>query len=105
MARPMGHRLNVTAWEDFVTRTGRTVQQVADATGDADDEGSVSAATIRSLLSGHHKASPEQAHRISEAAGLHAATLFPSLSPGFATVLTPVDIERATKRKQRRRAA
>lgn len=98
MARPAGHRINSTAWEDFVTRSGRTVQQVADASG---DDG-VSASTIRGLLGGFYKASPEQAHRIAEAAGLHVGTLFPSLLPGFATIATPIDVERANKRKMRR---
>ena len=93
MARPSGHRLNAEAWNDFVNGSGKTLTTVAEL---AD----LPRATLSSLLGGHHRASAEQAHRIAMAAGLHPATLFPSLKAGFATVDTEDDLERAARRKR-----
>ena len=72
MARPSGHVLNRSAWEDILSLTGLTLTQVADLA-------EIPRPTLSSLLGGHHRASVPQAHRIAAALKCQPATLFPSL--------------------------
>lgn len=72
MARPAGHRLSRTAWDDVLRLAGLSLTRVAEL---AD----IPRPTLSSLLGGHHRASVPMAHRIAGAVGVHPETLFPSL--------------------------
>lgn len=74
MARPKGHRLSPEAWDDILRLSGLSLTQVSERSG-------IPRPTVSSLLGGHHKASVPQAHRLADAVGCRAATLFPSLRP------------------------
>lgn len=74
MARPAGHKLNRSAWEDLLELKGLNLTTVAELSG-------IPRPTLSSLLGGHHKAAVPQAHRLAEAIGCRPATLFPSLIP------------------------
>lgn len=80
MARPAGHPLNRSAWEDFLRLTGLTLTQVADMA-------EIPRATVSGLLGGHHRASVQSAHRLAAAMGVQPATLFPTLVPQIAEAL------------------
>lgn len=75
MARPAGHHLNRSAWDDVLRYTGLSLTQVA-------ERSEVPRSTLSSLLGGHHSASVPTAHRIATAIGCNPGTLFPSLSEG-----------------------
>lgn len=74
MARPAGHRLSPSAWDDILRLSGLSLTQVAERTG-------VPRATLSSLLGGHHKASVPVAKQLADGMGVHAETLFPTLHP------------------------
>lgn len=74
MARPAGHRLSASAWEDVLRLSGLQLTQVAERAG-------LPRATLSSLLGGHHKASIPVAKQLSDALGVHPETLFPTLHP------------------------
>lgn len=76
MARPRGHKLSRTAWEDVLALRGLSLTQVADMA-------EVARPTLSSLLGGSHGASTPMAHRIAKAVGVQAETLFPTLSPHY----------------------
>lgn len=73
MARPAGHLLSRTAWDDLLRLAGLDLTTVADMAG-------VPRSTVSSLLGGHHRASVPTAHKIAKAIPCHPATLFPTLS-------------------------
>jgi transcriptional regulator with XRE-family HTH domain len=77
MARPAGHPLNRSAWEDVLSLKGLTLTQVADLA-------EIPRATLSGLLGGHHKASVPTCHRIAAAIGVQPGTLFPTLSASIA---------------------
>ena len=80
MARPRGHRLNRVAWDDLLRLQGLSVTTVAEL---AD----IPRPTISGLAGGHQRASVPMAHRLADAVGCSAGTLFPSLgSSMFAEV-------------------
>lgn len=73
MARPSGHALNRSAWDDILRLTGLSLTQVSEMS-------EVPRPTLSSLLGGHHKASVPMAHRIATAIGCKPATLFPTIN-------------------------
>lgn len=79
MARPQGHRLSPPAFEDCLKLTGQNITRVAEVSG-------VPRSTISALHGGHHKASVPTAKAISDALGVNASTLFPTLHPNFTFV-------------------
>jgi plasmid maintenance system antidote protein VapI len=72
MARPAGFRLSRTAWEDILRLSGLNLTRVAEL---AD----IPRPTLSALVGGHNRASIPMAHRIADALGCHANTLFPDL--------------------------
>lgn len=76
MARPAGHRLNRSAWEDILKLKGLSLTQVSELA-------EVPRPTLSALLGGHNRASVPQAHQIAEALEVNPLTLFPSLTADF----------------------
>lgn len=74
MARPQGHRLSPTAWNDILRITGTSLTQVAELSG-------IPRPTLSSLVGGHHRASVPMAHKLAQALDCHPQTLFPTLRP------------------------
>ncbi len=72
MARPSGHSLSPTAWDDILKLSGLSLTQVS-------ERADLPRSTVSSLLGGHHKASVPMAHRLAFAVGCDARTLFPTL--------------------------
>lgn len=72
MARPAGHKLSPTAWDDMVRLAGTSLTAVA-------ERSEIPRATLSSLLGGHHRASVPMAHKLASALGCHPQTLFPTL--------------------------
>lgn len=79
MARPSGHPLNRSAWEDVLALKGLSLTQVADLA-------EVPRPTLSALLGGHNRASVPAAHRIAEALQVQVGTLFPTITPKFEAV-------------------
>lgn len=72
MARPAGHRLSRSAFDDVLRLRGLSITEVAELA-------ELPRATISSLLGGFHRASNPQTHRIALAVGVSPETLFPTL--------------------------
>lgn len=72
MARPKGHRLSPTAWDDVLTLRGDNLTNVA-------ERADIPRATLSGLVGGHHRASVPIAHQLANALGVNAETLFPTL--------------------------
>lgn len=72
MARPRGHRLSPTAWEDILSLRGDSLTAVAERAG-------IPRATLSGLVGGHHGAATPIAHKLALALGCHPETLFPTL--------------------------
>lgn len=79
MARPAGHRLSPTAWEDVLNLTGLSLSRVSEISG-------IPRPTISVYLGGHSKASVTAAKAIADALGVNPATIFPTLHPNFTFV-------------------
>lgn len=72
MARPRGHLLSPSAWNDVLALRGDTLTAVAERAG-------IPRATVSGLVGGNSRASAPLAHQLAAAAGVHAETLFPTL--------------------------
>lgn len=72
MARPRGHRLSPSAWQDILTLRGDSLTAVA-------DRADIPRATVSGLVGGHARASVPVAHQLATALGCHPETLFPTL--------------------------
>ena len=72
MARPAGHKLSPTAWDDIVRLSGLSLTQVS-------ERSEIPRPTLSSLLGGHHKASVPMAHKLAATLSCHPETLFPTL--------------------------
>lgn len=72
MARPRGHRLSPSAWEDVLTLRGDSLTAVA-------ERADIPRATLSGLVGGHARASVPVAHQLAAAIGCHPETLFPTL--------------------------
>lgn len=76
MARPRGHRLSPSAWNDVLTLRGDSLTAVA-------DRADIPRATLSGLVGGHARASVPVAHSIAMALGCNPETLFPTMRPSF----------------------
>ena len=72
MARPAGHQLNVSAFEDFCELTGTTATAVA-------EKANLRPSTVFGWTGGHYRASERMARRFAAALGVRPRTLFPTL--------------------------
>lgn len=72
MARPSGHELSPTAWDDTLRLSGLSLTVAA-------ERAEIPRATVSGLYHGHHKASVPTCHKLAAAVGVHPHTLFPTL--------------------------
>jgi transcriptional regulator with XRE-family HTH domain len=85
MARPAGHALNESAFDDLLALKGLSITELAERSG-------VPRPTISGLRGGFQKASVPACHRIAIAMGVQASTLFPTLLPKFGFVATEAEV-------------
>lgn len=76
MARPRGHQINPSAFEDFLRLTGKSLSEVADSA-------EVPRPTLSAIVGRHNRASGPVATKIAEALDVQPSTLFPTLSLRF----------------------
>lgn len=79
MPRPAGYWISRDAWDDVLELRGRSLSSIAERSG-------VKPSTLRTIATGHDRASLEVAHKIADGLGVHVATLFPAFDKQFEQV-------------------
>ncbi len=77
MARPAGHALNQSAFDDLLLIRRTTLTELAETS-------KIARPTLSSLVAGNHRASLPMADRLATALGVNVETLFPTVCARFA---------------------